>query len=101
MDIATKVARIKAGKERLNEGIAPFIIISEICCLVAQDLPKSKVKADFTCIQNAINAASSNDVIYVYSGVYYENIVINKSIKIMGENNGNTIIASANTGSTI
>ena len=31
---------------------------------------------------DAINAANENDTIYVYSGIYNENLVIGKSIKL-------------------
>ncbi len=42
---------------------------------------------DYTSIQSAINAASNGDTIEVNEGNYYENIVINKSINIIGEHN--------------
>ena len=40
--------------------------------------------ADFTGVQNAINNASVGDTIIVYSGVYYENVVVNKSVTLKG-----------------
>ena len=43
-------------------------------------------------IQDAINASSNGDTIYVYSGTYHEKILINKSINITGENRNTTII---------
>jgi parallel beta-helix repeat protein len=42
--------------------------------------------ADFTRIQNAIDNASVGDTILVYSGVYYENVVVNKSVTLKGVN---------------
>lgn len=49
--------------------------------------------ADYKKIQNAINAASDDDTIYVYNGNYYENnITVSKSINIIGEDRSNTII---------
>lgn len=48
--------------------------------------------ADYTKIQDAINAASENDTIYVYSGIYNENIVIGKNIKLIGAGIGSATI---------
>ena len=48
--------------------------------------------ADFTNIMDAINAANENDTIYVYSGIYNENLVIGKSIKLNGAGIGSVTI---------
>ena len=56
---------------------------------------------DFTGIQDAINNASDGDMILVYSGVYYENVVVNKSVTLKGIGHprvrGSRIIRSAIT----
>ena len=56
---------------------------------------------DFTGIQDAINNASDGDTIIVYSGVYYENVVVDKSITLKGIGHprvrGGRIIRSAIT----
>ena len=39
---------------------------------------------DFTNIQDAIDSASAEDTIFVYSGTYYENVIVDKSIKLIG-----------------
>lgn len=43
-------------------------------------------------IQKAINSASNGDIVYIPNGTYFENIVIDKSIILTGENKGNTLI---------
>ena len=48
--------------------------------------------ADYTSIQDAIDAASSGYTIYVYSGFYNEVVYIDKSINLIGQNKTNTII---------
>ena len=48
--------------------------------------------ADYTSIQDAIDNASDGDTIYVYNGTYYGNIVVDKSIDLIGENRDTTII---------
>lgn len=42
--------------------------------------------ADYTKIQDAIDNASDGDVIFVFNGTYYENVLVNKKIKLFGEN---------------
>ncbi len=47
---------------------------------------------NYSTIQSAIDAASSGDTVFVYNGTYYENVIVDKSIDLIGENNENTII---------
>lgn len=47
---------------------------------------------DYQKIQDAINNANQSDMIYVYSGTYNENIILNKTVILTGENRANTII---------
>ncbi|MFQ5621593.1 MAG: nitrous oxide reductase family maturation protein NosD [Candidatus Nanoarchaeia archaeon] len=55
--------------------------------------------ADFSTIQEAINAASSGDTIYVHNGTYYEHVIINKSnLTLIGEEQSSTIIDGEGTG---
>jgi len=58
------------------------------------------VQGSFSSIQEAINQAENGSTIYVPSGVYYERIVINKAISLIGENVSTTII-DGNNGGTI
>jgi len=55
----------------------------------------------FNIIQNGIDAVAENGTIYVYNGTYYENIIINKSVILNGENNTGTIIDGNNLNNTI
>jgi parallel beta-helix repeat protein len=57
--------------------------------------------ADYTRIQDAINNASNGDTIFVFNGTYFENIVIDKTIKLYGEDKNNTIIDGQNLGNVI
>ena len=48
--------------------------------------------ADFFTITMAINAANEGDTVYVYSGTYYEHVVVDMSINLTSENRDTTII---------
>ena len=47
---------------------------------------------NYTSIQDAVDNANIGDTLYVFNGVYYENIFVDKSLNIIGENRNNTII---------
>ena len=47
---------------------------------------------NYTAIQSAINDAGNGDTVFVYSGTYYENVVVNRTIDLIGENRETTVI---------
>jgi parallel beta-helix repeat protein len=57
--------------------------------------------ADFDSIQEAINNASSGDTVFVHIGAYYEHVVINKTITLVGEDSNFTIIDGYETDNVI
>ncbi len=52
-------------------------------------------------LQKLIDDASEGDIINIPSGTYYENIVIDKSISLVGKSKSNTIINGNNNGSVV
>jgi len=54
--------------------------------------------ADFHTIGGAVNAADLGDIVFVHSGTYYENVVINKTVSLIGEDRNTTIIDGNLTG---
>jgi parallel beta-helix repeat protein len=94
-------------RKGLAVGIILLFVATGIIPSIAQDtekpLPTSRGNTlyvggsgpeNYTRIQDAIDNASDGDTIYVYHNLspYHENILINKSINLIGENKANTII---------
>jgi len=52
-------------------------------------------------IQDLIDNASPGDTIYIPSGIYYENIIINKSISLIGEDKDTTIFDGGGIGDVV
>lgn len=52
-------------------------------------------------IQGLIDNASNGDTIYIPSDIYYENIIINKSISLIGEDKNITIIDGSKIGHVV
>jgi len=49
-----------------------------------------------TTIQEGITLAEAGDTVYVYNGIYYENLTVDKSINLIGESKEGTIIDGSN-----
>jgi hypothetical protein len=58
---------------------------------------------NYTKIQDAINDANNWDIVFVYddSSPYYENIIVDKSITLIGEDKDSTIIDAGGSGGVI
>ena len=67
-------------------AIQPVMVKAQTKAIIVPD--------NYSTIQAAINNASTGDSIFVRSGTYNENISINKSINLIGQNSKNTILAS-------
>ena len=57
-----------------------------------------RVPQDYPTIQAAINAADPGDIILVFSGTYYENVVVDKSLTLIGEDPSTTTIVGSEGG---
>lgn len=55
----------------------------------------------FDKIQDGIDNANSDDTVFVFNGMYYENVVVNKKINLTGEDKNGTIIDGSNTGKVV
>jgi parallel beta-helix repeat protein len=63
--------------------------------------PQIRVPADYSSIQEAINAAEIGSTILVSNGTYFENVVVNKTVSLIGENKSTTIIDARHSGAAV
>jgi nitrous oxidase accessory protein NosD len=56
---------------------------------------------NYSSIQDAINNSENENIVYVYSGIYFENLLINKSITLIGEDKYSTILDGIEIGTVI
>lgn len=80
-----------------------ILLLSSALFLTSYNVPEVaaltiRVPTNYPTIQAAINAASPGDTILVSSGTYIERILVNKYVKIMGENPQTTIIDGSKAG---
>lgn len=71
-----------------------FLIGFKISVEGSSELPVHNIDTglNYATIQEAINAATPGNVIYVDNGTYYENVVVNKRVSLIGENKFSTIV---------
>ena len=55
----------------------------------------------FDNIQDGIDAVMENGTVYVFNGTYYENIVVDKTINLIGEDRDTTIIDGGDIGNVV
>lgn len=56
---------------------------------------------EYTSIQDAIDASSTGDTVFVYNGIYYEHVILNKAIILLGEDPASTIIDGNDSGNVV
>jgi nitrous oxidase accessory protein len=94
---------------RLRTGFAVAFILVLLGTLVLQfnvqpvraDPKTIIVPEEYPTISEAVTHASSGDTVFVQSGIYHENVLIDKSLLILGEDSENTVVigeGGANSG---
>ena len=69
--------------------------VSGITLYVDDNAPEGgdgSIEKPFKTIQDGINNSVNGDTLRVWEGVYYENVVVNKSLDVIGNRSTNTII---------
>jgi len=81
------------------------IILCSLFVILHINSPKASVlihvPGDFSTIQAAIDGASAGDVILVHQSIYYENVIVNKSVSLISENKTITVIDGSGSNDTI
>lgn len=80
-----------------------IVVVGTICNRVVVAIPGTITvpSLGYETIQEAINAANPGDIIMVTLGIYYENLAVNKTVSIIGENPATTIIDGGGVGNVI
>ena len=55
----------------------------------------------FDNIQDGIDNANTGDTVFVFNGTYYENVVVNERIDLIGEDKNSCIVDGSNTGKVV
>lgn len=97
-------------KDSLLSILFSFIIISTLCGSGITPTLMQQVMADsatiyvpdrYSTIQEAVNAANPGDTVIVRPGIYSENVFLNKTLTLIGEDRNATIINGGGSGNVI
>ncbi|MEJ2241701.1 MAG: NosD domain-containing protein [Candidatus Bathyarchaeota archaeon] len=86
------------SKKEQQRNIAILVSTIFLLCLIVFNLQEANgsktliVPDNYLSINEAIKNATPGDIIFVKSGIYNENLIVNKSLKLIGENSRNTMI---------
>ncbi len=92
----------------LRYGI--FVVLALLLVLLAQGSGKVQGttltvdddgNADFISIQDAINASAEGDTIRVWEGIYPENVVVNRTVSLVGNGSTTTLIHGGGSGDVV
>jgi len=94
---------------RILVGMAVVLLFTGILNLVPTSYstcgkPKIRnivVPRDYQSIQKAIDSASQGDTIFVRKGIYCENLVVNKTVSLVGQGKEATIVDGGRVGNVV
>jgi parallel beta-helix repeat protein len=82
----------------LSTGIFGFVFISSLVDEQGTVSASSSIYVDkkghgnYTTIQEAIDNATNGDTIHIWSGIYLENVIVNKTLTLIGNGSENTFV---------
>jgi parallel beta-helix repeat protein len=68
---------------------------------VFAEVSGERFEALFSSVQQAINEAENGSTIYVPVGIFYENVVVNKTVSLVGASGFSSIIDGSNNGTVV
>jgi len=68
---------------------------------VFAEVSGGRFEALFSSVQQAINEAENGSTIYVPVGIFYENVVVNKTVSLVGASGFSSIIDGSNNGTVV
>jgi parallel beta-helix repeat protein len=91
--------------KKIFSGLLSILLVFSMLALAFNIQPVKAgtviVPDDYLTIQEAINHANEGDIIHVRNGIYYEHVVVDKSVSLIGENRSSTIIDGGGMGTGI
>jgi nitrous oxidase accessory protein NosD len=88
-DIVAGVYKRQASVSSISVQYSAGLMIMAFNVKRVEDHPSATITVPDRCctIQEAINAANPGDTTFARNGTNHENIVVNKTVKLIGENN--------------
>ncbi|MDH7563458.1 MAG: NosD domain-containing protein [Candidatus Bathyarchaeota archaeon] len=90
-----------AAASQILEEAGFFCVYNMVGGIAAWNSLGYDVYVKFSSIQEAINSAAAGTALFVSSGAYCENLVVNKTISLIGEDETQTIIDGNFTGNVV
>ncbi len=85
----------------LLSSLVSFSLISDTVSASSTLYVGGAGPGNYTTIQSAIDNATSGDTVFVYNGTYFENVIVNKTLNLLGENRDTTIVNGGGSGTAI
>jgi parallel beta-helix repeat protein len=88
---------------RKEDIVKRFVILAALVAFVSIPAPATviHVPGDYPTIQEGIDACAENDTVMVADGIYFENVVINMPISLIGENRDGVVIDGSDIGDVV